>query len=124
MPNKFLSQSNLPYNPLRKLRIVLNGLRFAILYDFSVAYKVVVSVVVLAFAAYFSSSVNFLMVLLATALMMAAEMFNTAIEAICDYLETKQDPKIGVIKDIAAAATWLCIATWVVVVVYEVYTLF
>jgi diacylglycerol kinase (ATP) len=37
-------------------------------------------------------------------LIVTAEGLNTAIEAICDYLQPNFDPKIGYIKDIAAGA--------------------
>ena len=51
MRNKFLGTGEPGYHPLRKLRVVLSGLRYAALYDFSVAYKLVLSAVVLAAAA-------------------------------------------------------------------------
>jgi diacylglycerol kinase (ATP) len=37
-------------------------------------------------------------------LIITAEGLNTAIEAICDYIQPNFDPKIGFIKDIAAGA--------------------
>lgn len=43
MRNKFLGTGDAGYHPLRKIKVVLAGLRFAILYDFSVAYKMVLS---------------------------------------------------------------------------------
>ncbi len=35
------------YNPARKLKVILAGLHVAVITDFSVAYKVVLSVIVL-----------------------------------------------------------------------------
>lgn len=42
--------------------------------------------------------------LLATGMVWAAELFNTVIEQIMDFISEKQQPQIGYIKDLAAAA--------------------
>jgi len=102
MRNKFLGTGDAGYHPLRKVRTVLSGLRYAVAYDFSVAYKLVLSVVVLA-----------------TGLVLVAEMFNSAIEALCDFVEERHNEKIKVIKDIAAAAVGVTILMWVVVLAFE-----
>lgn len=47
MRNKFLGIGEPGYHPLHKLRVILNGLRYAVLHDFSVLYKVVLSAVIL-----------------------------------------------------------------------------
>jgi len=47
-------------------------------------------------------------------------MFNSAIEALCDFIETNENEKIKVIKDISAAATGIAILLWVVVLVVEI----
>jgi hypothetical protein len=47
MRNKFLSTGQSGYHPFRKLKVCLSGLRYAVLYDFSVAYKVILSVLIL-----------------------------------------------------------------------------
>lgn len=116
MRNKFLGTGETGYHPLRKIKIVLSGLRFAILYDFSVAYKIVLSVLVLTLALIFQQWVDFEMILLATGLVLMAELFNSAIEAICDFLETRENEKIRAIKDIAAAAVGISIVVWLTVV--------
>ncbi|MGE4457125.1 MAG: diacylglycerol kinase, partial [Arcobacteraceae bacterium] len=55
--------------------------------------------------------------------MLAAEIFNTAIEAICDFMITDYNEKIGIIKDIAAAATGITIFVWVVIMAIELHKL-
>lgn len=47
MRNKFLGTGEPGYHPIRKLRVIWSGLRSAALYDFSVAYKLVLSAVLL-----------------------------------------------------------------------------
>ena len=51
---------------------------------------------------------EWVVVLFSSAMVFSAEMFNTAIENTCDYIEPKMDPKIGRIKDISAAAVLTC----------------
>jgi diacylglycerol kinase (ATP) len=43
------------------------------------------------------------LVMLASASVLAAEMFNTAIEELVDHLHPEVHPRIGVVKDCAAA---------------------
>ena len=120
MRNKFLGTGDAGYHPLRKIKVVLAGLRFAVLYDFSVAYKMVLSAFIIALALIFQQWVDFAMILLATGLVLTAELLNSAIEALCDFVETRKNEKIGAIKDIAAAAVGISIVVWLVVVVFDV----
>ena len=119
MRNKFLGTGESGYRPLRKFQVWLSGLRYAVLYDFSVAYKDVISIVFLGISFYYRQWVDFVSVFAATGLMLIAEMFNTTIEALCDFVETRENEKIRVIKDIAAAATGISILIWFVVLVAE-----
>lgn len=124
MRNKFLGTGQPGFHPWRKLKVIASGLRYAVLYDLSVAYKVVLSLVVLVFAFAYRAWVDFLLVMLATAVMLSAEIFNSAVEAICDYLQTAEDEKIKAIKDMAAAATGVAILAWVLVIAFEVLEIF
>lgn len=119
MRNKFLDTGQPGYHPLRKLKVCLSGLRYAVVYDFSVAYKLVLSIPLMAACFYYRQWVDFLSVLAATGLMLIAEMFNTAVEALCDFMETRRNDKIRVIKDIAAAAAGIAILIWFVVLAVE-----
>ena len=56
---------------------------------------------------------------LVTGLVLVAEMFNSAIEALCDFVESSHNEKIKVIKDISAAAVGICILMWFVVLAIE-----
>jgi len=119
MRNKFLGTGEHGYHPLRKVRVALSGARYAVLHDFAVAYKIVLSAVILLGCFYYRQWLDFSIVFLATGLMLVAEMFNTTIEALCDFLEPKENAKIGIIKDIAAAAAGISILVWGVVVSLE-----
>ncbi len=119
MRHKFLGIGEPGYHPLRKIATVLSGLRYAVLYDWSVAYKLVMSAVVLAGAYYLRAWVDFLLILVVTAFVVFAEIINSAIEALCDFVEERHNEKIKVIKDIAAAAVGIAIFTWLVVIGVE-----
>ena len=124
MRNKFLNTGQSGYHPLRKLKVCVSGLRYAVMYDLSVAYKVILSVLILSVCFYFRQWLDFISVFAATGLMLICEMFNTTIEALCDFVETNQNEKIRVIKDIAAAATGISILIWAVVLLTELNYLF
>ncbi len=120
MRHKFLGIGEPGYHPLRKLRTVFSGLRYAVLYDWSVTYKLVLSGVILIVAFSLRAWVDFLVILLATAFVVFAEIINSAIEALCDFVEARHNEKIKVIKDIAAAAVGIAIFAWLVVIIVEV----
>jgi diacylglycerol kinase (ATP) len=124
MRNKFLGTGSAGYHPFRKIEVVFSGLRFAFVNDFSVAYKLVLSLILLGFSFYFRQWLDFLLIFTVTGLMLIAEMFNTTIEAICDFVEIRQNEKIRIIKDIAAAAAGISILIWAVVFLTEVSRLF
>ena len=59
------------------------------------------------------------MVIVVTALVMVAEIMNSAIEALCDFVETRHNEKIRVIKDIAAAGVGIAMLAWLLVLGFE-----
>jgi diacylglycerol kinase (ATP) len=120
MRHKFLGIGEPGYHPLRKLRTVFSGLRYAVIYDWSVTYKLVLSALILLAAFSLRAWVDFLVILLATAFVVFAEMMNSAIEALCDFVEDSHNEKIKVIKDIAAAAVGISMFAWLVVIIVEV----
>jgi len=119
MRHKFLGIGEPGYHPLRKLRTVFSGLRYAVIYDWSVTYKLVVSAIILIAAFSLRAWVDFLVILLATAFVVFAEIINSAIEALCDFVEDRHNEKIKVIKDMAAAAVGISMFAWMVVILVE-----
>lgn len=124
MKNKFLGTGEEGYHPLRKIKTVFSGFQYAVKYDFSVTYKLVLSAIVLVVAFIFRELVDFLLLMTATVLVVMAELFNSAIEALCDFVEERHNEKIKVIKDIAAAAVGMSILLWVTVMAMEIWQLF
>ena len=89
------------------------------IYDISVAYKLVLSALVLVAALALRAWVDLLVIMVVTVMVLVAEMFNSAIEALCDFVESRHDERIKVIKDIAAAAVGISIFVWFVVLAVE-----
>jgi diacylglycerol kinase (ATP) len=118
--HKFLGTGEPGYHPLRKFRTILSGLRYAVVYDFSVAWKLAFSLGVLMAAMLTRDWVDSVLVIVVTAVVLVAEIMNTAIEALCDFVEPGHDQKIGIIKDIAAAGVGIAMFTWLVVLGFEV----
>ena len=121
MKNKFLDTGEKGYHPLKKIKVVVSGLRFAVLTDFSVMYKIVLSMIILIPTMMFNGPLDASIIVLSTGIMISAEIFNTAIEAICDFIKTDYDEKIGIIKDVSAAATGVTIIVWLFVLGIEIF---
>ncbi|WP_339136944.1 MAG: diacylglycerol kinase [Candidatus Electrothrix sp. GW3-4] len=124
MQNKFLGTGEQGFRPIRKIRVALSGLRYAVLFDFAVGYKVVLSAVTLAGCFYYRQWLDFSMVFMATGFMLASEMFNTTVEALCDFLEPHENERIAIIKDISAAAAGVSILVWCLVLGIEAVQVF
>ena len=107
------------YHPIKKIKVVLKGLKVAVITDFSVAYKLVLSIPILLVACMFYRWVDLNIILLATGMMLLAELFNSAIEVLCDFVEPQHNPQIGTIKDIAAAAAGIAIFVWAAILIIE-----
>ena len=120
MRHKFLGIGEPGWHPIRKLLTVVSGLRYAIVYDASVAYKLALSIPVLVAAYFLRERVDFLLIVVTTAFVLVAEIFNSAIEALCDFVESRHNEKIRVIKDIAAAGAGIAILVWIVVLGTEI----
>ncbi|RPH59639.1 MAG: diacylglycerol kinase [Chloroflexi bacterium] len=120
MRNKFLGTGQQGFNPVRKLRVAFSGLRYAILNESSVAIEIILSALVLTACFYYRQWLDFNIVLVASGLMLVAEMVNTAIEALCDFVEAGHNEKIGIIKDIASAAVGISILVWSVTLLMEI----
>jgi len=108
------------YHPIGKLKVILAGLHVAVISDFSVAYKLVLSIPVLVVSFVFQKWVDVNLILLATGMVLVAELFNSAIEILCDFMEQREDNRIRDIKDIAAAAAGISIFVWATILIIEI----
>jgi diacylglycerol kinase len=112
------------YHPIKKIKVIFQGLNIAVITDFSVAYKLLLSIPILILAGIFYQWIDLTIVLLATGMVLVAELLNSAIEILCDFVEPQQHPQIGAIKDIAAAAAGIAIFVWATILIVEAIRLF
>ena len=92
----------------RRLAFAINGLYLAYLREPSFRYHVFACIGVIALLAItHPQPIWWAMGALAVGLVMATELFNTAIETLADHLHPELHPEIGAVKDIAAAADLL-----------------
>lgn len=98
------------------LRYSVAGLRFAWNNELSLRLEVGGLVVAAALGAWRGWSLGrWTAVLLAFALVVAAELVNTAVEALADYVQPKRDRRQAPVYDAASAAVFVLIV-WTVVV--------
>jgi diacylglycerol kinase (ATP) len=94
----------------RRLGFALSGLAHAVRGERSLQTQLGVLVVVILALAYLRPpAVWWALVSLCAAVVLAAELFNTALEHLADHLHPEQHPQIRIVKDCAAAAV-LCAA--------------
>mgnify|MGYP003433911390 CR=1 FL=1 len=107
------------YHPIKKIKVILKGLYIAVVTDFSVAYKLVLSIPIVIGSLVLYKWVDLTLILLATGMMLLGELLNSAIEILCDFVEQQDNPQIGAIKDIAAAAAGIGIFVWAAILIIE-----
>ncbi len=94
----------------RRLSFALAGLRTGIRTEHSLRFQAATAVGVLVVLWVFRPEpIWWAMTILASALVMMAELFNTAIEHLVDHLHPEAHPRIGMVKDIAAAAVLMAV---------------
>lgn len=89
----------------RRLRFALAGLAGALRAEHSFRFQVVTTVGVLVALLWLRPApVWWAVVIVTIALVLAAELINTAFEHLADHLHPEQHPRIKMVKDCAAAA--------------------
>ena len=87
----------------------MRGLLFTVKTERNMRIHLTAAVYVLFFAPFLGvSRGEYAVLILAVALVITAEGFNTAIEMLCDYAQKSYNPVIGRTKDIAAGAVLVC----------------
>lgn len=95
---------------LTRLGFALKGLAFALRSENSLKFQASALVaVVIALAILEPGPLWWAIVLLASSAVLAAELFNTALEHLVDHLHPEVHPQIRIVKDCAAAAVLLAV---------------
>lgn len=107
------------FYPVRKLRVFAKGMHFAAFNNVAMAYKIVVAVIAMGLGFFFRDWLDLAVILIATAVILETELMNSAVEGLADYIQPDEDPRIGKIKDMAAAAAGISMLVWVLIMIYE-----
>ena len=90
---------------LKSFSTAFQGLWQAIRSEGHLRFHIVAAVYVITFSFFYEmSALRWAVVLILIALIISAELFNTALEALCDKVTTERDPMIKKVKDVSAAA--------------------
>lgn len=89
----------------RSFGFALSGLRHAFRNEHNMWIHAAAGVLAATLGLHFEiSSMEWIAVLICIGLVLMAEIFNTALEHICNLVQPDHDPRVAVIKDLAAAA--------------------
>jgi diacylglycerol kinase (ATP) len=100
-------RKNLPF--LYRLRFALWGIAHGLRSEYSLRVQAGAFLAALiALAVLRPAPVWWALVLLASSSVLAAELFNTALERLADHLHPEIHPEIRIVKDCAAAAVLIC----------------
>lgn len=101
---------------IKSITYALKGFYLLVTTEHSIISQLIISAAMCIVGFYMEiSTIEWMFQILAIGLVLTAESLNTAIEAICDYLQPNYDKKIGFIKDIAAGAVTFAALTAIVI---------
>ncbi|MBP6432045.1 MAG: diacylglycerol kinase family protein [Ferruginibacter sp.] len=90
---------------LKSLKYAFNGISYTFKNELNFKIQVLFAIVVVILGLLLSiTKTEWIIILLCIAFVLCAELFNTAIETICNKIEPNIHPQIKIIKDVSAAA--------------------
>lgn len=96
-------------NRLKSFIFAFNGLKILFKNEHNSRIHLVFAIIVIAFSFLFKiSPIQWSLVIFAIAIVFAAEIFNSAIELICNRISLENENIIKKIKDLSAAAVLVC----------------
>jgi len=94
----------------KSFKVAFSGLKIAIREENTVRIGILISIVMIFLMLYFPlSSIERAMVIFCIFLVMSIELMNTQVERVTDLIDSNRNPKIRMIKDLAAAAVLMSI---------------
>ncbi|MEP1206418.1 MAG: diacylglycerol kinase [Rhizobiaceae bacterium] len=106
------------------LTVALNGIRLALRSEQMFREEFALAVLIPLALWGLGGDWQLLPIVVLTLLVLIAELFNTAIEKLCDFVEPGSSPAIGSIKDMACAGVFLskmAYLAYVIQVLYDTY---
>lgn len=103
-----MSKESFVRNRIKSVGFAVRGALLLIRTEASIKVQVFLAIIMTAAGFYFDiSAVEWILQVLAIALVMGIEGLNTAVEKISDYVQPEFDKRIGLIKDVSAGAVML-----------------
>lgn len=94
---------------LKSFTYAVNGFRLLFKEEHNARIHLMVSILAIILAFYFNlNKQEWVGILMSIALVFSAEIFNSAIENLCDFVSPQWHEKIKKVKDLSAAAVLLC----------------
>jgi len=101
---------------IKSISFALKGFFFLIKTEHSIISQLIIAFIACLLGFYFDiNTTEWMFQIFAIGLVLTAESLNTAIEAICDFIQPNYDKKIGLIKDIAAGAVTFAAFTAIII---------
>ncbi|WP_017472606.1 diacylglycerol kinase family protein [Amphibacillus jilinensis] len=103
------------YQEIKKKRVgigyAFNGLKYALKNEINMRVHLLITCMVITFGFLFSISlIEWILLILTIGFVLTAEVFNTAVELMLDYLAPDWHPTAGIIKDLTAGAVLIASA--------------
>jgi diacylglycerol kinase len=90
---------------IKSFGFAINGIKFCFKNEFNFKIHCMATIVVIIVCIFFSISIiEWIIVIACIASVLMAELFNTAIENLCNKVEHNTHPQIKIVKDVSAAA--------------------
>lgn len=96
---------------IRSFRYAWQGIKCCVGKEQNLSFHLIAAATVIIAGFYFGiTQTEWLMIILCIGMVIAAELFNTAIEKLVDRVSPERNPIAGQVKDIAAGAVLICAA--------------
>lgn len=123
MSNKYVQKQNQPSlrRSLRSFRYAINGLRVLFLDEPNSRFHLFAACLIHLIGFWLRFSIDeWIAIWLCIGFVFVAEIFNTAIENLCDHVSPEKNFTIGKVKDLTAAGVLIAATTSVVVALFIV----
>lgn len=126
---KYVEEHNYKHLSIKRIglsfKFSINGLKYAYLHEQSLILHILVMAIVIGCGILFNATpMQWVIILVMGSLILVAELFNTAIEAVVDMVTEEYHPLAKVAKDTASAACFIADITafgmWLVVFVPKI----
>lgn len=106
------------YHPIKTFMHAFRGIWYAFSFEFNLTFQVVIGITSTLVFLYAERTPYAIISLVMMFVVGGLELMNTAFEHLCDLVDTKYNPTIKRIKDVAAGAVLYAALGWTVVLIY------